>query len=100
MAPARVRIFVDFWNFTLSIRDEDDTFLIAWDKLGPLLAAETGKLLGPDPAIYESLHVYGSYDPNKAADAKLKNWFVNKLDKMPGVAVVLRERQRKRGYLN
>ena len=99
MATIRVRTFVDFWNFTLSVRDEDSEFRIAWEKLGPLLSSETGKLLGPDPAVYEGLHVYGSYDPNKPADSKLKNWFVNTLDKMPGVAVVLRERQRKRGYL-
>lgn len=99
MARARVRTFLDFWNFTLSIKDEDPAFRIAWEKLGPILATETGKQLGPDGAIYEGLHVYGSYDPNKPADAKLKNWFVNTLDKMPGVAVVIRERQRKRGYL-
>jgi uncharacterized LabA/DUF88 family protein len=98
MPPVRVRIFVDFWNFSLSIKDEDGEFRIAWQNLGPLLAAETGKLLG-DAAIYEGLHVYGSYDPSKPADSKLKNWFVNTLDKMPGVSVVLRERQRKRGYL-
>ncbi|MFN3465965.1 MAG: NYN domain-containing protein, partial [Terricaulis sp.] len=29
---------------------------------------------------------------------KLRNWFTNTLDKMPGVNVVLLERQRKRGY--
>ena len=98
MAPIRVRIFVDFWNFSLSIRDEDPDFLIAWEKLGPRLATETGKLMG-ESASYEGMHVYGSYDPAKPADSKLKNWFMNRLDKMPGVAVVIRERQRKRGYL-
>jgi uncharacterized LabA/DUF88 family protein len=93
----RVRTFVDFWNFTLAVRSEDSSFLIAWEKLGPLLAAEAGGLLG-DTSKYEQLHVFGSYDPNKPADVKLKNWFINKLDKMPGITVVLRERQRKRGY--
>jgi uncharacterized LabA/DUF88 family protein len=98
MPEIRVRIFVDFWNFTLSVKSHDGNFLIAWEKLGPHLAAETGKLIG-ETAKYAGLHVYGSYDPAKPHDAKLKNWFVNKLDKMPGVSVVLRERQRKRGYL-
>jgi hypothetical protein len=95
----RVRIFVDFWNFTLAMKDHDPTFLVAWEKLGPVLAAETGKLISPSaPVHYEGLHVFGSYDPGKPEDGKLKNWFTNKLDKMPGVSVVLRERQRKRNY--
>jgi hypothetical protein len=63
------------------------------------LLLKLGKLLkSPDPVHYEALHVYGSYDPNKREDAKLKNWFMTRLDKMPGVSVVLRERQRKRNY--
>ncbi len=98
-APIRVRIFVDFWNFQLSIKDHEPGFLVAWDQLGPILATETGKLTkSTSPAHYEGLHVYGSYDPNKSDDAKLKHWFTNKLDKMPGVSVVLRPRQRKRSF--
>ncbi len=44
------------------------------------------------------MHVYGSFDPAKSNDAKLRNWFTNTLDKMPGVHVVLLERQKKKGY--
>ena len=94
----RVRVFIDFWNFTLSVKGHDDQFRIAWQKLGPVLTAETGKLLTGSVPNYEGLHVYGSYDPNKPNDAKLKNWFANTLDKMPGVNVVLVPRQRKKGY--
>jgi uncharacterized LabA/DUF88 family protein len=98
-ARFRVRIFVDFWNFTLAMKDHDPAFLVAWEKLGPVLARETGKLINSNvPAHYEGMHVYGSYDPGKPNDAKLKSWFTNKLDKLPGISVVLRERQRKRNY--
>lgn len=48
--------------------------------------------------MFEGMHVYGSFDPAKPQDAKLRNWFTNKLDKMPGVHVTLLERQKKRGY--
>jgi len=97
--PVRVRIFVDFWNFSLAVRNLDATLQVDWRKLGPVLAAEAGKLVDPlRPALYEGLHVYGSFDPNKPGDAKLRNWFTNTIDKMPGVNVVLLERQRKRGY--
>jgi uncharacterized LabA/DUF88 family protein len=97
--PVRVRIFVDFWNFTLAVRNMDASLQVDWRKLGPVLATEAGRLIDAKrPAQYEGLHVYGSFDPAKSNDAKLKNWFTNTLDKMPGVHVVLLERQRKRGY--
>jgi len=95
----RIRVFVDFWNFTLSIRNVESEFKIDWQKIGSLLAKEAGSIVDASvPVIYEGMHVYGSYDPSKSQDAKLKNWFTNTLDKMTGVSVVLQERQKKRGY--
>lgn len=95
----RVRIFVDFWNFSLSLKREDETFLTDWSVIGPLLSSEAAKLVDANAkASFEAMHVYGSFDPAKSNDAKLKNWFTNKLDKMPGVHVSLLERQKKKGY--
>ena len=34
----RVRVFVDFWNYTLSMRDADEAFRTDWSKLGPVLS--------------------------------------------------------------
>ncbi len=97
VVAVRVRIFVDFWNFTLSVRNEDSSFKINWQTLGQIIAAEAGKLVDASlPVKYEGMHVYGSYDPAKPNDAKLRNWFTNTLDKMAGVSVTLVERQRKR----
>lgn len=97
VVAVRVRIFVDFWNFTLSVRSQESDFKINWQTLGQTIAAEAGKLVDPAlPMKYEGMHVYGSYDPAKANDARLKNWFTNTLDKMAGVSVTLVERQRKR----
>lgn len=98
-AKLRVRIFVDFWNFSLALREADEAFRVTWQPIGALLTAEAGKLVNQSAqATFEALHVYGSYDPNKPSDAKLKNWMTNRLDKMPGTHVVLLERQRKKGY--
>lgn len=95
----RVRIFVDFWNFSLSLRRADNAFMVDWKPVGPLFAAEAGKLVDPKAqVVFEALHVYGSFDPAKPQDNKLKNWFTNTLDKMPGAHVVLVERQQKMGY--
>ncbi|WP_229643413.1 NYN domain-containing protein [Xanthobacter autotrophicus] len=90
---------MDFWNFTLSMKGVDGNFKIDWQILGPILAAQAAKAIDPTtPHVYEAMHVYGSYDPSKSADSKLKNWFTNTLDKMSGVHVVLHERQKKRNY--
>ena len=97
--PLRVRVFVDFWNFSLSLRQIDPEFKVNWQILGSFLAKEAGAIIdASSPINYEGTHVYGSYDPNKLGDSKLKNWFTNTLDKMSGVSVVLQERQRKKGY--
>src|ERR1700680_4542642 len=86
----RVRIFVDFWNFSLSLREQDDDFRVDWTPIGQLLTIEAGKLVDASAhAVYEGMHVYSSIDPNKPQDIKLKNWLANKLDKMPGVHVVV-----------
>ena len=95
----RVRIFVDFWNFSLSLREQDDDFRVDWTPIGQLLTIEAGKLVDASAhAVYEGMHVYSSIDPNKPQDIKLKNWLANKLDKMPGVHVVVQERQKKRSF--
>lgn len=95
----RMRIFVDFWNFSLAVRSQDQAFRIDWKKLGPLLTAEAAALVDNHSLpSFEGLHVYGSFDPAKAHDGKLRHWFTNVLDKMPGVHVTLLERQQKRGY--
>jgi uncharacterized LabA/DUF88 family protein len=102
-APAanqlRVRIFVDFWNFSLSLRDIDDNFRVDWKPIGQLLTIEAGKLVDVSAhAVYEGMHIYSSIDPNKSQDTKLKNWLTNSLDKMPGTHVVVQERQKKRSF--
>lgn len=99
LTPAKVRIFVDFWNFSLSLRRIDDAFKLDWTKVSPTVMKEVGTLLPQGvPVIYEAMHVYGSFDPNKPSDAKFKNWFTTWLDRQAGVHISLVERQRKKGY--
>lgn len=97
-APLRVRIFVDFWNFSLSLRREDEAFMIDWRPVAGVFVAEAAQLLGAS-VIYEAMHIYGSYDPAKPNDAKFRNWFTTWLDKLPGVHAVMLERQKKRNHV-
>ena len=102
VAPARtrVRIFVDFWNFSLSIRRSDQNFRIDWKEVGSLFCIESAKLVEPAiPASFEGMHIYGSYDPGNPNDNKLKHWFTNTLDKIAGTHVSIVERQKKRGHV-
>ena len=95
----RIRIFIDFWNFSLALREHDDTFRVNWTPIGNLLTKEAGRIIDTNTiASFEGMHVYGSYDPNKPEDAKLKNWFSNWLDKQPGIHTTILPRQRKKGY--
>lgn len=95
----RVRVFVDFWNFTLELKARNGAFRPDWSKIGPLLTQHAAALVDASSIpVYDGLHVYGSFDPNKPQDTKLKSWFCNTLDRMPGVHATLLERQRKKGF--
>jgi len=95
--PLRVRIFVDFWNFTLLVRGADPRFQIDWKALGPALTGAVEELLaGRERCRFDGLHVVGSNDPSNRKDDSLKHWFLNTLPAFPGVETVLLERQKKR----
>lgn len=95
----QIRIFVDFWNFTLSVKTADPTFRIDWKTLGYVLAQEASRLIDPNSNFsFEAMHVVGSYDPRKPEDTKLKNWLLSTLDKFPGVHVTALQRQQKKGF--
>ncbi len=91
----RVRIFVDFWNFTLSLREIDPEFKVNWRILGNVLTKEAeNELEAAGRGEYQGLNVYGSYHGEN--ERKLHRWATTKLDTFPGVQVNMRKRQRKR----
>ena len=93
----RVRVFVDFWNYTLSMRDADEAFRTDWARLGPVLSHAAAAVV--DAAAtgeYQGLNFYGSYDPTSDADRKLHRWATTVVDTFPGVSVSVVPRQRKR----
>lgn len=91
----RVCVFVDFWNFTLSLKDKDEQFKSDWRLIGPLFAKEAGRLIDGDlSASYEAMHVYGSHDPDMKKAVGFLNWFSKTLNRMPGVYATSRARQK------
>lgn len=99
-APApllKVRIFVDYWNFTLACKALKDGFRFDWSNIGPLFAEEAAKMVNKAiPHSYEAMHVYGSYSPHQGVDMKFKHWLTSILDKQPGVVVEAVERKLKK----
>jgi uncharacterized LabA/DUF88 family protein len=96
-SPVRFRLFVDFWNFQLSLKNCDHSLKTDWANLSNvLIAAAVSKVGGLVHAEYEGMYVYVSFDPRNPNDSKLVNWSKKFLDKLPGVNVLLSERQKKR----
>ena len=93
----RVRVFVDFWNYSLSMRDVDKYFRTDWAKLGSVLSSAAAKVVNPTEAgEYQGLNFYGSYDPASDGDRKLHRWATTVVDTFPGVNVSIVPRQKKR----
>ena len=96
-ARHRVRVFVDFWNFTLHMRGVDDAFRADWSKLGPVLSRAAAEVVDPmATGEYQGLNFYGSYNPASERDRRLHRWATGVVDTFPGVKVSIAPRQKKR----
>ena len=91
----RVRVFVDFWNFSLSMREVEGNFRTDWSKLGPVLSREAAKVTAAPTGEYQGLNFYGSHDPASERDRKLHRWATTVVDTFPGVSVSIVPRQKK-----
>lgn len=102
--PVRIAVFVDFWNFQLSLNERearqqgvsDRRFKVNWKDLGPWLAEKAHALLkDPSPHSFEGVIVYASYDPAKEEGRGFHRWATTWLNRQPGVRVECRERKPK-----
>ena len=88
----RVRVFVDFWNFQLSLRREERGFDIDWNAAGRILAAESASVVDSTVRVaYQGMNVYGSYDPDNP-----NRFLHNTVAISSGVQVSEVQRQRRR----
>lgn len=70
----RVRVFVDFWNFQLSVNALEENLKVDWSALGHCLAAAAGHIVDAKAHVaYQGMNVYGSYGTSDA-DAGLRRW--------------------------
>ena len=81
----RVRVFVDFWNYTLHMKDVDDPFRTDWSKLGPVLSRAAAEVVDPAAAgEYQGLNFYGSYNPASETGRRHHRWATGVVDTFPG----------------
>lgn len=93
----RARVFVDFWNYTLSMRAIETGFRTDWSQLGPVLAeAAVGRIDDGAGADYQGLSLYGSYDPRSEPDRRMHRWATGVVARFPGVGVSIVPRPKKR----
>jgi len=101
----RTRVFVDYWNFQLTLNElegkhtgaDDVRYSIDWKKLGPWLAEKACEVVGlkPENHSFEGVIVYASYNPATAEGRGFNKWITTWLDRQPGVDVKCLERKSK-----
>jgi len=100
-APAtqRIRVYLDYWNFQLTLNERSSERLrLDWIELPVWLANRADDALvaaGEPSGRYMGGTVYASYDPWKLDDKRLVSWLHNVVSRAPGVNVVIKKRQPK-----
>lgn len=89
----RVRIFIDFWNFILGIKEYNSNYRVDWNKLPSILVAEAAE---QGAASYEGSCVYASINPRSPKDRGLKDFLSNTVNRMPGYEIKIFERKPKK----
>lgn len=89
----RVRLFIDFWNFTLGIRNFDPDYRVNWEEMPNILVSQAVPTI---PSSYEGACVYASINPKSRKDLGLKDFLLNTVNKMPGYEIKIFERKAKK----
>lgn len=99
----RVRVFVDYWNFQLTLNERAAEarkqpgyrFSVEWAKLGPWLAARACVQAGVTEHSFDGIIIYTSYDSRTPEGKKFHRWATGWLARQAGVRVECRERKPK-----
>jgi uncharacterized LabA/DUF88 family protein len=94
----RLSLFIDFWNFQLSLRDYDPSLRIDWFSIPKVFTKLTESSLAKSSdsssVRYESCYIIGSCGPN---DQALGNWARKTLSKINGCKTIFLDRQKQKG---
>lgn len=89
----KTRIFIDFWNFQLSLNNStSNKYRLYWKSIPPWLVSQAESQIG-QKLTFEGTTVYISFNPNTQSGKKLRDFAINVLDRFPGISVILVERK-------
>ena len=95
MTNPKVRYFVDFWNFQLTLNEvAPKGYKLDWKEFPSWLSYRASEITGQH-LQFDGIHIYMSYNRRSAKDRRLRDWAMNVLDRLPGTQVILRERKAK-----
>ena len=89
-------IYMDFWNFTLTLKNHDPELRVDWNVISSVFLQEAKDVLGFDePLVLQDFNVIGSYTQSDA-DKELRKWVSSYLPKVKGMKTNFTERRRKK----
>jgi uncharacterized LabA/DUF88 family protein len=99
----RIRVFVDYWNFQLTINKReafergmpDYRFEVDWLGLGPWLVRKACERIQITDYSFDGINIYTSYNPGTQEGKRFNQWTKNILSKGTGVRVECIERKPK-----
>lgn len=95
----RIRLFMDFWNFQLTLNEcAHSKPKVDWLALPTWLASKAADVLlrsGERDSKYIGGHVYISYNPWNPEDKKLLKWVNEIVARAPGIQTVIKKRKPK-----
>jgi uncharacterized LabA/DUF88 family protein len=99
--PIRIRLFVDFWNLQILLRQREaeatqgksKNVRIDWNKLPTALVRRAASILNASNFSYDGTIVFTSYDPKTDEGRKYHRFATAWLDRQPGVQVQCFERR-------
>jgi len=92
----RSSIYLDFWNFTLNLRDLDSEYRLDWFKIADVFTHEAQVVLGNNEQLsLQDFNIYGSYSQTQK-EVKLYRWATSFLPKVKGARVHFYERKKKK----
>lgn len=99
----RIRVFVDYWNFQLTLntmegnqtKEDDVRFRVDWKALPFWLAKKAAAEAQVVDYVAEGAIIYASYNPNTSEGKGFKTWATNWLNRQPGIQVQCHERKPK-----
>lgn len=101
----RVRVFVDYWNFQLTLNEieaaqkglQDVRYSVDWVKLGRWLADKAcqAAAIPANEMSFEGVGIYASYNPKTEEGQRFKKWFNTFLNRQAGIDAICLERKSK-----